>query len=251
MAKIVLSGIGVTGIYGSVGGSTFQNTSAGLIVRNKGMRVQTAVYDFSGINLWRVTSIGRWQQLTLDQKESWNLWAGAWTKQNRFGQNKKMTGFNWFDSINYQRNNLGLSFLLTPPIHELPQAPPNFNMVFTPTAFLATTSGSFDYTNNALIFWSTPPTIRSGSSQRQIMRKIMTVQVDPAGPIDLTSHWQVATKYNWADKSSWGNANIFMWFQSVKRSNGIATSLFQKRANVITGQAGIGSMIVENTFIVA
>lgn len=88
MAKLKLSGL-ITYIRGSIGGTTFQNTSSGLIMRNKPIRTPESNIYAHNLKLI-IAKLGyNWQLLTDQERNIWNNWA-KFVKQTIKNSNYKL-----------------------------------------------------------------------------------------------------------------------------------------------------------------
>lgn len=101
MANIKLGAI-ITDIAGSVSGSTFRRTPAGIILYNKqGTQIKSAFAQYSKKN--QITSIFRnWEILSNDDKIAWANNALLYPVTNKFGQLKYLTGRQLYTKLNSQ-----------------------------------------------------------------------------------------------------------------------------------------------------
>src|SRR6267154_5450968 len=100
MARIVYT---LGELKGSVAGLTFQNNSSGKIVRQRPNVSKTSSIKQQGAHQNHISLLQSYSQLTNDEKGLWNLYASTYTKVNKFGEDKQLTGQNWYESINYQK----------------------------------------------------------------------------------------------------------------------------------------------------
>ncbi len=147
-------------IIGSVAGLTFQNNSSGLILRQRPTVKKTSTIKQQRAHANHQDALYNYQLLDNTNKDLWNDYATAHTKINKFGQEKKLTGQNWYESLNYMRALISESVLASPPSYLLPAAPPAFEIVLSASAIKINITGSLDYSENAIIIWSTIPTSR-------------------------------------------------------------------------------------------
>ena len=228
MARIVYI-IGT--LYGSVGGSTFQKNASGYIVRQRPqLSKKSTLKQYSAHNKLQ-NWLANWNQLGGTNQMAWNVFAMANPKTNKFGQVKNITGANWFMSVNYMRTLLGLTVLDSPPTYTIPDAAPNFEIELFSDNIKINFLGSFDYTNNSLIVWVTPPTNRTTVSVNQIRKFSFTQASTPANPLTITSNWQSTIGINWDPLDFFPNSYITVCLQSVRRSSGISGVLLCKQAN--------------------
>lgn len=224
MARIIYGPL-VTAVKGSISGITFQANPSGSIIRSRPRttKVSTTKQTQSHSKLSRL--LFEWQAITQTQRDLWNEYAAAWTKTNKFGQTKILTGLNWFTSVNWWRLYLDTSILANPPAHDLPDAPPSFALILSDTDIYLNFLDSFDYSINALAVWMSIPTKKNTLSINQIRKLVTVFQATPLDPINITSQWETATGLVWAPANNFPNANIYVCLESIRKSSGITSSL--------------------------
>jgi len=119
MARIVYT---IGEIKGSIAGLTFQQNSSGKIVRARPQVRRTSTTKQQTAHQTQQNLLQQYQALTNTEKDLWNLYGKTFPKTNKYGQNKTLTGQNWFESINYQRLISALGSLAAPPAHVLPRS---------------------------------------------------------------------------------------------------------------------------------
>ncbi len=118
MARIIYGSL-VTDIKGSIGGITFQKNGSGQIARLKPRKNQTNTQKQRDQQP-RLKQIQReWNLLTLANKLLWIDFASANKKIGLDGQNKTLTGYQWFLSINQNRLLFDDPILSVPPVYEI------------------------------------------------------------------------------------------------------------------------------------
>lgn len=107
MANIKLGAI-ITDIAGSVSGSTFRRTPAGIILYNKqGTQIKSAFARYSQKN--QISAIFRnWAVLSNDEKIAWANNALLYPVTNKFGQIKYLTGRQLYTKLNSQLLPMGV-----------------------------------------------------------------------------------------------------------------------------------------------
>ncbi len=118
MARIIYGPI-ITDIKGSIGGVTFQKNGSGAIARLKPRKTKanTQKQRDQQPRLKEVQSA--WNTLTLVNKILWNDFAAVNNKIGLDGQEKKLTGYQWFLTINENRLLFDDSILSVPPVYEI------------------------------------------------------------------------------------------------------------------------------------
>lgn len=249
MAKVQF-GIIVTDVTGSIGGVTFQKNASGSIIRRRSFPASGIPDGKTGIQVALFSLLQTWQGLTLTQKNTWNIFAGANPKTNKFGQLKKLTGLNWYTSVNFQRRELGLADFTVPPVNSIPEVVSSLEVTIKLTKLEITLGGPFDFGDNSILVWGTQPTTRSTSTVNQLLKKLTTLTTGPIGTFDITAAWTAATGFPWEPLNLFPTGTIIIKVQSVRRSTGITSPFITDKANVFSDGTGIGIMRVGSTNIV-
>lgn len=118
MARVIYGSI-ITDIKGSIGGITFQKNGSGQIARLKPRKIKTNTQAQRNQQP-RLKEVQReWNKLSLANKILWNDFASVNDKIGLDGQAKKLTGYQWFLTINENRLLFEDSILSTPPTYEI------------------------------------------------------------------------------------------------------------------------------------
>lgn len=114
MARIKLSAF-ISDISGKIGGSQFQKTQSGLILKNSPRTPFKNSLSQSNTNNYMYRCQYEWQQLTDCKRKTWNSFANFVKKSQRHANNIHINGHQLFIQCNFYRFQYGLSLL------ELPQ----------------------------------------------------------------------------------------------------------------------------------
>lgn len=122
MASIQMGAI-ITEIKGSVGGTTFQSSNAGLTMKHKGKGMCGKIKGYANRhdgthvpqqgNFSIVTKA--WAGLSVVERATWSGLLGVWTFKNKFGVVYNGSAFQIFCAANINRLTLGLSLLTVAP----------------------------------------------------------------------------------------------------------------------------------------
>jgi hypothetical protein len=228
MARIVYT---LGQLKGSIGGLTFQNNSSGAIVRQRPQPAKGITTKQSNTHVNHIKWLYEWQQLSQAQRNLWNVYANTWTKINKFGEVKKLTGLNWFETSNYHIQSIGESILQSPPAHDLPQTPPSFNIEITDTIIYLVMNEAHDYYNYPVLVWVSQPIRRNTQTINQTRRLAMIITNLNTNPISIKTEWELATELPFSPLSLFPNANLFVCLQSMARTSGITSTLLCKSVN--------------------
>ncbi len=129
MARIIYGAI-ITDINGSIGGITFQKNGSGQIARLKPRKTKTNTQKQRDQQP-RLKEVQReWNELSLANKILWNDFASVNNKIGLDGQEKKLTGYQWFLTINQNRLLFNDSILVVPPTFEIVNPIDGISVVF-------------------------------------------------------------------------------------------------------------------------
>jgi len=249
MAKVTYGSI-ITEINGSIGGITFQTNRAGTIARlrpasfkSRTGKQNTAIANFTSLT-------AGFSELSLVDKQDWDAFANAHTKETKFGEVRTLTGLNWYISVNGHREQLSLPRIDVPPMFLMPVGNDNFSLVVDAAKIEVTKNPPTSPMDTSLLFWATPPLRRATTSLRSELRFLSAVQAQPFGVIDLTSFWEATFGCDWPPLGLTANFNIFVGMQIVRETSGIASALNIQGAPLVTPGVGVGFQIVGSTNII-
>jgi len=129
MARIIYGPI-ITDIKGSIGGMTFQKNGSGTIARLKPRKTKTNTQKQRDQQPRLKEVQAAWNTLTLVNKILWNDFAAINKKIGLDGQEKTLTGYQWFLTINENRLLFDDSILSVPPAYEIVNPINNINLSF-------------------------------------------------------------------------------------------------------------------------
>lgn len=212
-----------TEFNGSIAGVTYQKNSSGNIARSRptGKKSGSLKQQIQRNN--QNFYLNLWQNLSLADKTEWNDYATLYTKINKYGQVKKLSGWNWFESINYNLTLIGLPTVSTPPLHIVPTAMPLFTVSITITELIITFPVPIIDPDLSYFIFTTPPI---STTSKSINNKTIFTHIDTAlflSAIDILPNWETAHGIILADIYSVGGFNIAVQIQLVNNISGIAT----------------------------
>lgn len=223
MARIVYGPL-VTAVKGSIAGTTFQNNPSGAIIRARPRITRSSTIKQTVSHKKLDQLLFEWQNITQVQRDLWSAYASAHTKINKFGSVKKLTGQNWFTSVNWWRINLNESIFASPPPHNLPAGAPAFTVSINPSGIFILFPTPFVATNDSLIVWSSLPTKLNTLSINQIRKLVTRTETSPTSPWDITTAWSNATELDWLPSTLFPNSNIYVCLQTIRRDSSITSS---------------------------
>ena len=139
---------------GKVGDVIFSRNTSGAYVKQyvdpgspqSGLQLTYQTY-YSGVNF-------SWKNLTDNQRAAWRAAAEVFPNKNRFGNERKMTGYGLFMKLNLNRRYLGQSTNQDPPLMEAPTMvlPVNLIMDKDIDKYELQVSPSPSYYNNIFVY---------------------------------------------------------------------------------------------------
>lgn len=224
MARVLFGPL-VTAVKGSIGGVTFQNNPSGSIIRSRPHVSKASTIKQMASHSELANLLYLWQQITQDERDEWNSFAATWTKENKFGESKTLTGLNWFTSLNWWRLHLSLATYDSPPAHVLPQAPPAFALILTDSTISINFLEAHAFPENPVAVWTSLPTKKNTTSINQIRKLVMVIEAAPSDPLNITAEWEAATGLDWTPNVTFPDANIFVCLESMSASSYITSSM--------------------------
>jgi len=187
----------VTAIKGSIGGVTFQNNTAGHIIRTRTRphRPLTKIQRQGQPVL--LQWLPQWRALDLPTQTLWNDFALAHPHTDMWGRLRQLTGFNFFARLNSQLARIYVAPLTSPPAYALPD--PCTSVIITLTAAHL----NVDYTPDpapaglSIVFYLTRPLWRSGTPFRQYFRLIFVCPSSAPGSWNLEQAWSAKFGQAW------------------------------------------------------
>jgi len=247
---IVVFGAAVSDIRGSIGGWTFHRNRAGNIIRTKGTvgRFPTPKQTLSQSAHVRLLAL--FQALTFQQKIDWDTFATIHTKRNLFDEVKTLTGQNWFESINFNRELVGQLIIDSPPVFRLARSLINYLLIVNANKIELQSISPNNPMDNSLIIRTTQPITRTTNSLRGLFRLTKVIPAGPFGTIDITNDWKTTHSLNWPPVAGQNNFVICSMLSLVNQDSGQQSIGVIMCDDLSTMPVGIGFMIIDSTFIV-
>lgn len=247
---IIQYGAGIDALCGSIGGWSFQKNRSGEIVRARGLTFKSPTLKQSISREQLVKYLQLYQAISRADKILWNTYADTWDKDNIYGDTKTLTGQNWFQSINYNRELMGLGVLAAPPAHVLPDAVDPYEVILSNTKIKIKFDPAFNPANNSLFIRTTLPISLTTTSFRQFTRITKVIGAGPYAEIDLTADWESTHELSWPPSANYYCVVIGVVVQTCERDSGIASPGVFESESWVKKLLGIGWMIIGSTNII-
>ena len=245
---IVQFGAGIDAIKGSIGGWTFQKNRSGNIIRLRGQASKEATTKQTAAHELHQKFLQQFQKLSLSSKEAWDDFSLTFTKENKFGEVKTLTGQNWFESVNQNRELVQESILQIPPDHLIPVGVPNTILTIDKTAIKLEVATGTDLTDTAFIIRSTFPHTRTTTSVRSALRLTKIITTAVPGIIDITSDWETTHNLQYPPSTTAACFTITVMIQTMRKASGITSPGLIIFDDLRIPVQGIGVMIIDSTF---
>lgn len=238
----------ITVIKGSIGGWTFHKNRSGNIIRLRGQASKESTTKQTAAHELHQSFLQQFQKLGLPSKQLWDTFATTFPKEDKFGEEKNLTGQNWFESVNQNRGLINESILEIPPDHLLPVGVPATVLTIDETAITLNVATGTDLTDIAFIIRSTFPHTRTTTSVRSALRLTKIITTAAPGIIDITSDWEAAHGLNYPPSTIAACFTITVMIQTMQKTSGITSAGLTLVDDLRIPVQGIGVMIIDSTF---
>ena len=247
MARVEYGTI-ITDIKGSIGGITFQHNRSGKIARLRPKTHKNPTSAQVDRQIKHTEILYDWQQLSGAQQGDWNNFADLHTKENMFGDTKKLSGLNWYEAINLSRDLIGMGSIIVPPAYNLPCAVPAYTVTINQTKIEINLTAPFDTANNALIIRATNPIPNTTVNFRGQWRFIKYEDTGIINNIDITNLWKDIFTCIYPPSSNMVGVNIGIMLQTIRKTSGIQSIGSTSVNKYFYDNRGIGYWIIGTTF---
>lgn len=172
MCATVKLGAIITDIAGSIGGTTFSRSNAGLTVRNKWLPSRSRTSKQSNSSNLQRQLAKIWNELTGEQKAAWDTLAGSYTFHNKVGDEVPATGNIVFMNLNRYLLLTGNSPQSIPNAYSQPDIYIIDEVILNATGNIFTVELQSDVTGMYILFFSSscvPASRKSNSRINQTM----------------------------------------------------------------------------------
>lgn len=227
MARIIYGSI-ITDIKGSIGGITYQKNGSGTIARLKPRKTKTNTQKQRDQQP-RLKEVQRnWNELSLTNKVLWNDFASVNNKIGLDGNEKVLTGYQWFVTINQNRLLLSRSILLVPPVYEIVNPIDSISLLWDQTVLCVIPNIPIADFKQRWIIYSSFIINSSSRFDFNKTRLIRLIDDDFGGSRTIantisSSSWNIYYKSNFPP--SLGNKNFYMmvYIRAISNTSGISS----------------------------
>jgi hypothetical protein len=222
MARVTYGPL-VTDLTGSIGGITFQHNTQGAIARCRAYTPVNPSIQQSDRQLALINLVYAWSKLSLTNKNLWNALAAAHKKVNDWGNEVKISGYQWFLAYNLNAFTQDQGPWDYPDTYQLVDPVPAFSVEAdaddlwldfgTPVAFPGTYAGVY----------ATVPMRQSSIKLRKATFLLAVWPTTNTQYIYLTSYYEALTNIVWADFYSSAQAAIIIRMKNFAEDTGYAS----------------------------
>jgi hypothetical protein len=241
----------ITSITGSIGSTTFQRNASGYIARLRPNHTTALIKNPLSKFITISKRLAEWRSLAPVTQGLWQSFAALHSKIDYYGNTRKLTGFNWYVSINNHLESLCISILSSPPAYVSPTVVPEFTFQVNDLGLLLFATTSYTLGNNYLVIFATPPTAPIFPIQRSKFRFITYSTTSPVTSINFKTSWQNTFGITYPSAGTKYRKGIAVMIFHVDTTTGIASQASFLYDGTDTNQVGgIGNEVIENNFIV-
>jgi hypothetical protein len=143
-----------------------------------------------------------WSLLSLYHQGLWNAFAALHTRQNMFGQTKKISGFNWYQVINSNRQAVGLSLLNLPPTYATALPIINISAVVVDDTILLALDDPQQTDPTHTYIYTSPPLRGITNYYQSSLRLTYVAPETEYEDVDITEQWKEVHKLNFPPSAS-------------------------------------------------
>jgi hypothetical protein len=224
MALIQLGSL-VSGIKGSIGGTTFSQVRAGTTAKKRSVGKRLPNTNQANALNNSMLSTNAWNSLSLADKTAYNDYAIANTFTDRYGVVKVLTGFQWYKQLSQSSFYFTSSQLTSPPPYSVPAALPSFTVFAESDGLRIGWSTPID-TSSVYLYCYTSSLIRGNARKQRSAYRLTDIRtLDYSSFFNITDAWSAAHNLDWATVAASGLFNVSVLFYAVSKTsfnNGIA-----------------------------
>ena len=197
MARVTY-GSGITELAGSIGGVTYQKNASGNIAKLRSNPIVNPTPLQAGYQNNMARLVAFWPTLSQANKDAWNDLAAAHLHTTPWGEEKTLSGYQWFISINLNRLLKYTTFLNSPPVWRVYPSPDVFTLVATVDYLRCEWAATYT-PEGTLKFYLTLPLRQSSLKLRRSLFYVGDgCYRTPTDLYDLTTHFESLTGVTWA-----------------------------------------------------
>ena len=245
MALIQLGPL-ISGIKGSIGGTTFSAIRAGIIAKPR-LVGKRDISQKQRITLNESIAVtNQWNNLSASNKVLWNDYAVLNDFTDRYGVVKTLTGYNFFKLINTASFFVNGSYLSVPPAHAIPTALSSFTVATTSTDIIITPSLSIDPVTTGLEVFTTAPIKNTSVFKRGSYRLTPIGTIDYSVPFSIKTPWENTHNLDYISAYNGAEFNINVMLVPIDKSS-FVTGAAQSAIGTVD-QGGIGFWEIPTSF---
>lgn len=216
---LVQTGVIISSIKGSVGGTTFSQTRAGLTAKRRsvGKRLPNSA-QLAALNN-SMSSTVAWNALSSDNKIAFNEYALANEYTDRYGVTKPLTGYQFYKQLSQASNYFTSEQLVSPPSYSIPDALPTFTVFINNDVIRIDWSTPIDTDVIYIQVFASAPTKGLSVKQRGAYKQLDVRDIDYSDSFFITSPWSNAFGMSYLTAASNAIFNINVQIFAIKKSS--------------------------------
>src|SRR4030042_2559139 len=219
MARITYGAL-VTEITGSIAGTTFQRNSSGAIGRQRAYSSANPSVLQSGNQVQLADLVTLWSTLSSADKNGWNAIAASYQHPTPWGNQKTLSGFQWFMCFNRQLLSVGQPVISAAGAYAIPPTPNAFLVLPDVSELVFQFSTAYTSNPHYVVMYATPP-LRSNLLNIKKSSFIIDVRIyNSITTIDITSIYESYFNINWASFYASAQASIIIKLKAIYNLRG-------------------------------
>jgi hypothetical protein len=222
MARVTYGAL-VTDLAGSIGGITFQQNPSGAIARSRPYTPVNPSIQQSDRQLALIRLVAKWGSLSLAYKDQWNALAAAHNKVNDWGNEVKVSGYQWFISYNLNAFTQGQGPWDYPDTYQLVDPVPAFTLDADASDLWIDFGTPVDFPGTYAGIYATVPMRQTSIKLRKSTFLIACWATTNTQYIVLTTLYEALFNIVWADFYANSQAAIIVRMKNFAEDTGYAS----------------------------
>lgn len=188
MASIQVGGP-ITALRGSIGGVTYQSNRSTPLARSRATGTRRMTSRQASVITKAAGLTVTWRTLSFPDQEKWLLFANAHHRVNKYGQERVLSGYQWFLTINAALALTGTPAVIAPPDYLFPDVPQSVNLI----AFASLLQIEYAFQSlqptTRMVIYTTPPRVSVGLSPRSLFRLTKVFTPQESAVLNIVAEW--------------------------------------------------------------
>jgi len=232
MAIVVLGSL-VSSIRGSIAGISFVNSRQGIVVKSRVYQIRSGT-GRQYLNRQNLQSLLKnYRELSAANKTLWATYSDTYTKTNMFGEERVLSGINWYVSINWFRLLGSTAETSSPPAFRAPDSLPTWSVAVNGSNLEITLGVFSPSVDDELLVYLTKPLNKGVNSANKFYRYVSIENLASGAVYNMNGEWNELVGYSFGSGILNSEFNVGVGLRIVNVVSGIAGTMEKKILQVV------------------